>query len=1030
MRLIPNKYNGYSADGIRLCFKGGGGGGGGQREATDEERRLWGAQATSLEQMNQIALPNLTTGMNNLGTLTNEAMDGTLTNRLRDQALTDVNTSLGTSANDVLRTMSSRGATFDPTSASGADVMSQWGLGAAKQRAVAAGLATMAGEDTKWNRNAALTGLASGQGAQSIQGMGQLAAQMGNSRRSEDDMEQRDNAKTIAGLAVGGKMFGLYKDGGAVKCSDGISPSGLRMFSPTKMPSPTQFSASSGEEPKTDGGAASTLVNAATSSMGTRMMANGLDKVGISAPKAAIDGLTTAGKEVISSLGTDATFAPIAAEKAAEATAAGFSGEGAAFATETLAADAALATEATTAGALGGLGTAAAAAAPWLIGGYAIGSMLDLWADGGDVSEGRTDMTGGGDVQGPGTETSDSIPARLSDGEIVENADAVNLDPKETKDVITEWAQKDGTTKDLLLAINNKGLESRYGKEAAKKNPRYENGVQNFAFGGLAALGQGLYQAAPILNQIDRQRKDDEFRTEQLGFQRSQDARAQTAHDAQMELTGTQISEVKRKMAEESAIREAGIKHFKPIADAAKAHGAWKQGVNDDEIAGQLSSIYDQVPDGKSLVPTDESDASGKIFRLKDNKTGEFIGPGMSSRQVVENTIGNKNYMLKMMRDAQDRFTVEGASINPELAGKYLDRITAEQERVRKEMVENQKLLNEGRRIDNQEQHNNILAMGVLGKGIPGYGGGGSRSGASSGVAAHSSNNEQRGVLSQFKPNELNSTIDSVIGKEGAEPNFGEKIKVNGQDFRRGFQSSLYELDAANKFGNPGELINTAYRIERAKYDPSGEAGVNITPEKGADGQLRMVAVVDGRKYQLSEKPATTEMIDAWYKPRLESVKDNPQAVVAIKNQRNLMVAESQQSTIESQLKAATTKPVFDAYIRSRVAQGMSKEDAAAQFQDELASLRSALKEANGRVQSLSQVEKTEMPGYYKGDTGQLGDKPESSALQTPGGAARWEATKGSLPNMFTPGGIRAQKATSDALKSAGTVISPVFGLR
>lgn len=39
----------------------------------------------------------------------------------------------------------------------------------------------------------------------------------------------------------------------------------------------------------------------------------------------------------------------------------------------------------------------------------------------------RKDMRGGGDVDGPGTETSDSIPARLSDGEYVLNAETVKM---------------------------------------------------------------------------------------------------------------------------------------------------------------------------------------------------------------------------------------------------------------------------------------------------------------------------------------------------------------------------------------------------------------------------------------------------------------------------------------------------------------------------------------------------------------------------------------------------------------------------
>lgn len=75
-------------------------------------------------------------------------------------------------------------------------------------------------------------------------------------------------------------------------------------------------------------------------------------------------------------------------------------------------------------------------------------------ANGGETIEPaqRADYTPGGDVQGPGTETSDSIPAWLSDGEIVHNADAVKL-----------------AGKDALLAINEAGRDVRDGKASPQE---------------------------------------------------------------------------------------------------------------------------------------------------------------------------------------------------------------------------------------------------------------------------------------------------------------------------------------------------------------------------------------------------------------------------------------------------------------------------------------------------------------------------------------------------------------------------------
>lgn len=82
------------------------------------------------------------------------------------------------------------------------------------------------------------------------------------------------------------------------------------------------------------------------------------------------------------------------------------------------------------------------------------GGVMLFKANGGEAAEPtrRADYTPGGDVQGPGTETSDSIPAWLSDGEIVENAEAVKL-----------------AGKDALLAINEAGRDVRDGKASPQE---------------------------------------------------------------------------------------------------------------------------------------------------------------------------------------------------------------------------------------------------------------------------------------------------------------------------------------------------------------------------------------------------------------------------------------------------------------------------------------------------------------------------------------------------------------------------------
>lgn len=104
-----------------------------------------------------------------------------------------------------------------------------------------------------------------------------------------------------------------------------------------------------------------------------------------------------------------------------------------------------------------GLGATVGAALPWVGGAYLLGSALDLWADGGPVPHEqprglRLDMRQGGATPDIGTETSDSIPAWLSKGEYVVNADAV---------------KEHGKGK--LEKINEKGLKKRYGKRKGGK---------------------------------------------------------------------------------------------------------------------------------------------------------------------------------------------------------------------------------------------------------------------------------------------------------------------------------------------------------------------------------------------------------------------------------------------------------------------------------------------------------------------------------------------------------------------------------
>ena len=103
-------------------------------------------------------------------------------------------------------------------------------------------------------------------------------------------------------------------------------------------------------------------------------------------------------------------------------------------------------------GLAGGLGLAATAI-PWLGAAYAVGSMFDLFNEGGEVEDGRQDYTPGGNVAGPGdgTTTSDLVPAWLTDGEFVVDVEATRM-PGVKK------ALK--TINDAGLAVRQKGVRA------------------------------------------------------------------------------------------------------------------------------------------------------------------------------------------------------------------------------------------------------------------------------------------------------------------------------------------------------------------------------------------------------------------------------------------------------------------------------------------------------------------------------------------------------------------------------------------
>ena len=207
-------------------------------------------------------------------------------------------------------------------------------------------------------------------------------------------------------------------------------------------------------------------------STGSGLITGSVESGGVVGQTAGADAATTAGVDAATTAGTDAAVAAgtdaatIAGTDAAVAAGTDAAATVATDVAATAAADAAAVAAADTAATAGAaaVGEAAAAgsaagpvgtAAGLVVGGLMASGALDgLFARGGNVK--RKNFKPGGKVTGKGTETSDDIPAWLSDGEHVNNATSVKL-----------------AGLDTLETINNEGLKVRDGQqdaEAAKQN--------------------------------------------------------------------------------------------------------------------------------------------------------------------------------------------------------------------------------------------------------------------------------------------------------------------------------------------------------------------------------------------------------------------------------------------------------------------------------------------------------------------------------------------------------------------------------
>ena len=452
----------FTPPGSKRLYKGGGGG---QAYYANQDK-LFGTQADIATNLYNQYAAYAPQALGNLAGMVTDTQTGQYTQDMRNRAGTDAAAAAGMERAATERQMASMGVNPNDPRFSGA--LRATALGNAANIAAAKNKAGQYGDDMAWARSQDFYNSLAGMPSQSASMLASSASgygQMGNA------MQQQSNSNAQGygqfGAQIAGGMFkadGGYIDeprfalGGAV---GGVSmpqlgdwrarPSGFKMDD-----------MSAGD--KVMAVAAPIAMHAGANALGKHVINPLMDKAGAAIGDAVgglFGGSAASGANALWGAETAALGSGLATTPT---TALATQAIGDTALTSTLAAEAAgaggtsLAAGAGAGSAAGaGLGATVGAALPWVGGAYLLGSALDLWADGGPVPHEqprglRLDMRQGGATPDIGTETSDSIPAWLSKGEYVVNADAV-------KEV----------GKGKLEKINEKGLKKRYGKRKGGK---------------------------------------------------------------------------------------------------------------------------------------------------------------------------------------------------------------------------------------------------------------------------------------------------------------------------------------------------------------------------------------------------------------------------------------------------------------------------------------------------------------------------------------------------------------------------------
>lgn len=483
------------------------------------------------------------------------------------------------------------------------------------------------------------------------------------------------------------------------------------------------------------------------------------------------------------------------------------------------------------------------------------GGMMLLKAEGGDIE--RKDFTPGGDVQGPGTETSDDIPAWLSDGEIVHNAEAVKL-----------------AGKDALLEINDAGLEVRDGKatpeEAQAKigqvmiqrgkeltgGSRFMKRGVKLAGGGFlggnlgVALGAGVDQYN--VQSARNQQKEQADRNYELQKQNAD--RLKEMHDLQVE-------EAKSQREEKSTLKDAMNKANDEIVSAGALQERLTQLTPEESKAA--ADAYKQA----GMMPVDlVRKGASEVSRVD-------LAKGMALKNAAEGDLFSQTFRSLTEKKAPYAEKLNAlAAISPEKAMSLETQL-----RVADEREESRKLIAQNR-ADTARELAAIRAEGRSGSS--------SRSGSGSGDKISDHEKAARETIEKALPD----AYMLPIGKDG-------KSSVAGTDLRPLANTFFSEILAGK---DPSKLSPAAY--DRAAMQAIGMAKSAV----GGDGDYRVMPDID---------PATGK-----YKVQVANRNGAPEATihggggVGVANPTEFMTGTpAERKAALSQLRARAAKQYADA---------------------------------------------------------------------------------------------------------------------